>query len=311
MKQPLSKEHPELLPPLTTATIERVKEGLEAARDQEVDNQIQNALQQTTAIAENSPDDRISGGVRRLVLRSLIYTLFRVKIDYPDRIPKHPGIVVANHLNHIDPLLLLAELPGRPYYYTLGDARTLYNQGWKRHILRFSGGVIPLERLWKEEFAVIKAAKSGRQDLVDLATEIEQDVPSGSAMQRLRQIERAVQSILAHQDGIILFPEGRLGKTEGRLHLPLKRGAAIYALRAGVPIVPVALIGTKNLYLRKELTLRFGQPLHFSQSNRPKRGEVDRVLEEIKQALIALLPEDYQEPQGLKLLHYFLNHMFY
>lgn len=110
---------------------------------------------------------------------------------------------------------------------------------------------------------------------------------------------------------MILFPEGRLGTAEAQLHLPLKRGTVIYALRAGVPIIPIGLIGTHDLYLGKELTIRVGEPLHFPQTTRPNRQEVDIALEKLQNAMLALLPTDYPEPTGLKLLRYLLNHILW
>lgn len=297
------------LPPLTSATIQRVEEGLAAARDRTLRDTIQHTLQQVANITQEDSEPRVSGRIRHCVLRSLIHALFRVRVEYPEHIPQEPAILAANHLNHIDPFLLLAQVPAQPYYYILGDARTLYNQWWKRQILHFSGGIIPLTRLWKEEMAVMEGAKVGRDDLTELAIAIERDVPSGGDIPTLRQIDRAVQAILTRGDGLILFPEGRLGTKEGALHLPLKRGTALYAIRTGVPIVPVALIGTQELYLGKTLTLRFGEPLHFPQSNRPKRQDVEAVLETLQNSLMALLPVDYQEPTGIKPLRYFLNHM--
>nr|WP_225225904.1 1-acyl-sn-glycerol-3-phosphate acyltransferase [Komarekiella delphini-convector] len=263
------------------------------------------------AIKQGHQEHRAKPWLRRFVMRSLIHSFFRVQVEHLERIPKEPAILAVNHLHHIDPLLLLAELPTQPYYYILGDARTLYNKWWKRFVLKFAGGVIPLERVWKEELAVIAAAKSGRQDLVDLATAIEQTVTTGEDIHTLRQIDRIVVSILTRGDGMVLFPEGRLGNTEGNLHLPLKRGTVIYALRTGVAIVPLALIGTHDLYLGKELTIRVGEPLRFSQTTRPKRQEVETALDALQNAMLTLLPKDYQEPTGTKLFRYFLNHMLW
>ena len=309
--QPNLQPQQESLPPITDAILKRAREGLRAARDRAVRRSSQAALKQAEAVAKGDIEPIVSGGLRRAVLRLLIHTLFNVKVEFPKRIPHGPTILAANHLNHIDPFLLLAETPSQPYYYILGDTRSLYNRWWKRQILGPSGGVIPLDRRWKEEIAAIVAAKSGRRDLVELADAIEQDVPSGSDIQSLRQIGRIVQGILTRGDGVILFPEGRLGTTEGHLHQPLKRGTVLYALRTGTPITPVTLIGTQDLYLRKTLTVRLGEPLYFRQSNRPKKTELDQALENLQAALIALLPKNYQEPKGLKLLRYCLNHMFW
>lgn len=144
-----------------------------------------------------------------------------------------------------------------------------------------------------------------------MAAEIEQYVPQGNSIETLRRLDRIVQGIFTRGDGIILFPEGRLGRVEGQLELPLKRGSAIYALRSGVPILPVALIGTQDLYLKKELIIRFGEPLTFQQSSRPKPKQIQAVLNELQAALIAILPKDYREPEGAKPLRYFLNRMFW
>ncbi|WP_392531092.1 lysophospholipid acyltransferase family protein [Nostoc sp. C117] len=301
----------ETLPPLTDTTIKRVKEGVAAAGDRAIRQTIDETLNRLETINQDHSEPRVSPGVRRFVMRSLIHTLFQVRVENLERIPQQPAILAANHLHHIDPLLLLAELPTQPHYYILGDARTLYNKWWKRFVLGFTGGVIPLKRVWKEEVAVMKAAKAGREDLVELAAAIEETVATGEDIHTLRQIDRIVLAILARGDGMILFPEGRLGTTETQLHLPLKRGTIIYALRAGVPIIPIALIGTHDLYLRKRLTVRVGEPLHFPSTSRPKRQEVDLALVTLEKAIVALLPTNYQEPTGLKLLHYFLNHMLW
>ncbi|MEH2208636.1 MAG: 1-acyl-sn-glycerol-3-phosphate acyltransferase [Nostoc sp.] len=296
---------------MSTAAIKRVKEGVAAAGDRAVRQIIEKTLNRLEAIIQGHSEPRANPELRRFVMRSLIHFFFKVRIEHLERIPQKAAILAVNHLHHIDPLLLLAELPTQPYYYILGDARTLYNKWWKRFILDFSGGVIPLERVWKEEIAVIEAAKAGRQDLVELATAIKQTVPTGEDMHTLRQIDRIILAILTRGDGMILFPEGRLGTAEAQLHLPLKRGTVIYALRAGVPIIPVALIGTHDLYLGKELTIRVGEPLDFPQTTRPNRQEVDIALEKLQNAMLALLPTDYSEPTGLKLLRYLLNHILW
>ncbi|MEA5620444.1 1-acyl-sn-glycerol-3-phosphate acyltransferase [Cronbergia sp. UHCC 0137] len=295
---------------LNDAAIKRVKEGLAAASDRSVRQTIETVLHQLSSIDQQHSEPRVDSHIRRCVVRSLIHALFKVKLQNREKIPQQPAILAINHLHHIDPLLLLAELPTQPYYYILGDARTLYNKWWKRLILNFAGGVIPLERIWKEESAVIAAAQAGQKDLQELATAIEKTVHPGGDIQTLRQIDRIVQAILTRGDSLILFPEGKLGTTEGKIH-PLKRGTVIYALRSGVPIVPIVLIGTYDLFLRKELTIKIGEPLYFPSTTRPKRQEIDVALAKLQQELVALLPTDYQEPQGIKLLRYFLNHILW
>jgi 1-acyl-sn-glycerol-3-phosphate acyltransferase len=289
---------------LTEATIQRAKEGVEYARDSIANEMIEQAL------SGDGSEKKISGKIRRMVLRTLIRTLFSVKVEFPERIPNSPVLFAANHLNHIDPFLLLSELPAQPYFHILGDARTLYNNKWKRLLLRFAKGVIPLERIWKEEIAVIEAFKAGRKDLGELAASIEEYVPKGNSIESMRRLDRIVQAAFTRGESILLFPEGKLGSDEGQV-LPLKRGAAIYAIRSGVPIVPIALVGTKDLFFRKELTVRIGEPITFSQSNRPKSQQVQAVIDELQVAIQDLLPQDYSEPTGIKPFRDFLNHLFW
>lgn len=296
---------------LSPEVIARVREGVATSQQPEVRQCITQDLAELSAIAQGTADRRVSGRLRRWMMRRLIKSFFRVRIENPENIPTEPNVLTANHLSHLDPFLILAFCPPHPYYYILGDARTLYNKRWKRWLIGWAGGVIPLERWWKEEMAVMAAADHGQADLKPLATEIRDHVPNGSSIQQMRQIDQAVQALLARGDGIMLFPEGRLGEQEGHMHLPLKRGTVLYAMRSGVPIYPVAIIGTKTLYFRKRLTLRFGPPVQVPHQPRPKRVAIDAALADLEQAFKVLLPEDYQEPQGPQLFSQWLNHLFW
>jgi 1-acyl-sn-glycerol-3-phosphate acyltransferase len=300
----------ETLPPLTETAIKRVWEGVAAASDHTIRHTIETTLNGLSAIDQEYGERRVNANIRRCVVRSLIHSLFCVKVENIENIPHTPAILAANHLHHIDPLVLLTEIPTQPHYYILGDARTLYNKWWKRWILGSAGGVIPLERIWGEELAVIAAANTGRDDLKELAQVIKDTVNPGGDIQTIRRIDRIVSAILARGDGLIIFPEGRLGTAEGYLY-PFKRGTVIYALRGGVPIVPISLVGTHDLFLRKKLIVRVGEPLYFPLTSRPKRQEIDAALENLQQAIQALLPTDYQQPTGIKLLQNFLNRMLF
>ncbi len=123
-----SQTQPHLLPPITSDTIKRATEGVAYAQNPVIKQAIQEGLKNLETIAQGTFERRLHGGFRRLFLRSLIHTLFQVRVEYPEGIPGSPVILVANHLNHIDPFLLLSELPACPYFHILGDARTLYNK---------------------------------------------------------------------------------------------------------------------------------------------------------------------------------------
>jgi 1-acyl-sn-glycerol-3-phosphate acyltransferase len=307
----LSSDFPGVLPSLTDATIDRVKEGLAAAQSPQVKDMIEKVLNHAEAMSSGEPHPYLSGNFRRISIRLFIRALFRVRVEYQAPLPHQPTILAANHLSHIDPFLLLSEIPVAPYYYILGDARSLYNKCWKRRLLKIAGGTIPIQRIWKEEIAVIKAVQAGKQSLEGLAHAIEQDIPTGTSIQSLRRLDRIVNGLLATGYGIIIFPEGRLGSQEGQLCLPLKRGTMIYALRSGVPIIPVGIIGTNNLYFQKELTIRFGKPLIFPKTDRPRPQDIRTVSQRLQQAMVDLLPQAYSEPNEVKLFSHFLNHMLW
>lgn len=298
-----------LVPPLTEATIQRAREGLAAARDPRARAGVAASLAKGDLLVAGEPPQRVNPTVRHSLIRALVHALFTVRVEHSADIPTGPVMFAPNHLNHIDPFLMLAELPAHPFSYILGDARTLYNNAWKRTLIHADGGVIPLDRIWKEERAVLESSPASRPDLVELAAAIQRDVPDGGSLDALHRIDRIVQAIFARGDNMVIFPEGALGTCEGQLR-PLKRGAVIYAMRAQVPIVPVGIIGTRDLYFRKELTVRFGPPLHFTGASTSKRATLD-ALAALQQGIQDLLPNEYLEPEGPKPLRHLLNHMFW
>lgn len=300
------------LPPLTPEVIQRAREGLAAGRDRRARAAVEASLVNAEAMLDPAGHEhRIDGRLRRFLLGIFMNTLFRVKLEHPENIPTGSVMLAPNHLNHIDPFLVLSQLPAKPYYYILGDARTLYNHPWKRWLVRRIGAVIPLDRVWKEEMAVMQGAANGHPELAELAADLKRDVPDGGSLDVLRRLDRIVQGIFARGDSILIFPEGGLAAREGHLRLPLKRGAVIYAMRAGVPIVPVGLIGNHDLFLRKQLIIRFGQPLQFEQNPRPRPREVQAGLDALESAIQNLVDPNYQETKGPKLFRHLLNHMFW
>jgi 1-acyl-sn-glycerol-3-phosphate acyltransferase len=94
-----------------------------------------------------------------------------------------------------------------------------------------------------------------------------------------------------------IFPEGPFSQ-EGRLGHG-RSGAAMVALRAGVPVVPAAIEGTyealrgRRFYLprRRPLAVRFGEPIHFGRARRGPiaRTEREEVTRRIMSEIAALL----------------------
>jgi 1-acyl-sn-glycerol-3-phosphate acyltransferase len=94
----------------------------------------------------------------------------------------------------------------------------------------------------------------------------------------------------------LIYPEGTRSP-DGRL-LPFRRGAFVLAIRAGVPVVPVACSGAhrvvaKNSYLIRpgEVVVRFCPPIEAAQYPMERRNE---LAQRVHDAIAAALPPDQQ-----------------
>jgi 1-acyl-sn-glycerol-3-phosphate acyltransferase len=85
--------------------------------------------------------------------------------------------------------------------------------------------------------------------------------------------------------------------------MPFKKGFAHFAVDNNVPVLPVALSGTKDLWLRKTVRMIIGDPIESSGLS------VDSLVGLAEQRLRELLPP-YQDPGGIKLLHAGLTKLF-
>src|ERR1700674_1751472 len=129
----------------------------------------------------------------------------RFKVAGAERLPLgRAAVYCSNHESNVDPPILFAALHPRMHIL------------YKREIDRIPvlarafrmGGFIPIDRSRKE-----------------------------SAM---RSIEAGAQSLQAG-NSFLIFPEGTRSKTDEML--PFKKGGFIMAIKAGAPIVPVAIHG--------------------------------------------------------------------
>lgn len=88
---------------------------------------------------------------------------------------------------------------------------------------------------------------------------------------------------------VAIFPEGALNPTETLL--PFKQGAALLALQAGVPVIPVYSAGNYQPFQR--LQLRFGAPIVLTQ--RPNAAGVQEATRCLQEAMERLQEELYLE----------------
>ncbi len=97
---------------------------------------------------------------------------------------------------------------------------------------------------------------------------------------------RRVGAVVATGGVVAIAGEGRIHASESELW-PLSDGAAYFALRSGIPIVPLAINGTSWLSFRGRVTVRVGEPLPVQ--GRPTREAVTALTQQTWEALHALV----------------------
>lgn len=152
-----------------------------------------------------------------------------MRLESSERLPTGAYLLACNHLSWVDPFLLLAWLPASPRLHFLGRRSAIYNRPWKRWILMFMGGVIPVE--------------SGQ----------------------LHDVSEAVTGVLQRGGAVAIFPEGGVGPEEGTLQ-PLRSGIGHFAAGNGVPVVAAGLAGTLELWRGKRVVIRIGDTVQPSGS---------------------------------------------
>jgi len=122
------------------------------------------------------------------------------------------------------------------------------------------------------------------------------------------QALRIMQDMLKRGGSLLIFPEGRLGTEEGTIN-DLQQGAAHISQVSGVPLLPVGLTGTKELWLRRTLTMRIGQPIAPTTFEGDTHARVHDMTAALDRQMRALLPGDHERPR-VKLLSKWLTGLF-
>jgi 1-acyl-sn-glycerol-3-phosphate acyltransferase len=205
----------------------------------------------------------------RLVGVPLLYLCFRFQVTGRENIPRTGNyVVIANHLNWLDEFALLLLFPVEPRLHFLANPTILVTRKVQWFLVRATGGFVPVVQGHHGDPALF----------------------------------RHVDRCLAVGGAVAIFPEGNYGPAEGEL-LPFKKGFAHFAIKAGVPVVPVALSGTKDLWLRKRIRVVIGEPIL------PSGHDPDSLTEVAFQRVKALLPAPGDQP-GRKLLRRQLTDLF-
>jgi len=208
----------------------------------------------------------------RLFVRSLFHIFFRIRVKGLGNVPHTPAIICVNHLGWTDPFLVLLFFPVEPRAYVLGEQEVKYISNFRTQVIDFLEIMVMLDR--------------------------------SKPVQALR----IMQDVLKRGGSLVIFPEGHLGKQEGAL-LELQQGAAHLSQVSGVPLLPVGLTGTSELWLRRTLTMRIGKPIEPTQFEGDTRTRMHAMTAELDRRMHTLLPGD-KERARVKLLKKWLTNLF-
>ncbi|WP_217169595.1 1-acyl-sn-glycerol-3-phosphate acyltransferase [Streptomyces sp. AC512_CC834] len=207
--------------------------------------------------------------LKYVLLGPLLRVAFRPRIEGLDHVPGSGAAVVAgNHLSFSDHFLMPAVLRRRITF--LAKAEYFTGPGLKGRLTAFffrSAGQIPVDRSGKE--AGQAAIREGL-------------------------------GVLGRDELLGIYPEGTRSH-DGRLYKG-KVGVAVMALRAGVPVVPCAMIGTfeaqppgRKIPKVHPVVIRFGEPLDFSRyaGMEGEKAVLRAITDEIMYAILTLSGQEY------------------
>jgi len=205
------------------------------------------------------PTQRVPGQWLRRIGRTAtrLSTLWKFDVEgqRPDDIDTHAYVVVANHESQADPFLL-SFLPWDMRWVAKEDLFKQPVSGWAMRL----GGDIPLRR---GEGESVRAC--------------------------LEECERALRGGIS----VMMFPEGTRSP-DGAL-LPFKTGAFDLAIRAGVPILPIALAGTRPM--RPKHSRWFGKAHACAKILAPipttgmTEADIESLRDQTRAAIAAELPD--------------------
>jgi len=193
----------------------------------------------------------------------------RVNVEGLDKIKEDGSYVfVSNHLSYMDTPVALANIPVQFRFLAKRGLFQIPFMGW--HLAR--AGHIP--------------------------------VPRGDARAAVKTMTLAAQIIREQGISLLIFPEGGRSR-KGELR-PFMEGAAYIAIRAGVPLVPVGLRGTREVLPYGSgtirggpVTMRIGDPIPTGQATLRDRLHLTEFLRERIIELAEERPQNSYAKQNL------------
>jgi 1-acyl-sn-glycerol-3-phosphate acyltransferase len=170
----------------------------------------------------------------------IVKSMLRVSVEGRERLPREPYLLCFSHESWVDPFVLMAVLPWRPRLFFFGPKEEDMTVGGRNRLMLWAGNAVPY--------------RPGKNDLLEAT--------------------RRVQTIFKAGGVLAIAAEGRIHAHESEI-LPLSEGAAYFALRSRVPIVPVVVNGLTWFSIGSRVRIRVGEPIPVE--GRPTREAVDEL----------------------------------
>ncbi|MCL6609921.1 MAG: 1-acyl-sn-glycerol-3-phosphate acyltransferase [Peptococcaceae bacterium] len=165
--------------------------------------------------------------------RAILLAVRRMEVRGLENVPPQGGLVLAsNHRSYWDPVIVGCSLPKTRQVFFMAKAELFE---------------IPLLGMIIDRLGAFPVRRGGAD----------------------RSAIRKALDHLASGEIVGIFPEGTRNKSEGVLEPHL--GAAMLATRAGVPVLPVAVIGSRGFFGKVRVVI--GPPMAFGPDFASGRGK--------------------------------------
>jgi 1-acyl-sn-glycerol-3-phosphate acyltransferase len=194
--------------------------------------------------------------------RAFFLSYCPLTVEGRDHLPVSPFILCSNHTSHIDSAVLMTA-SGLPFSaFAMLGARDYFFDSWRVRLIvsRFMN-VVPIDRHARHN--------------------------------SLRRSLAMCEDFLRRPQGnLILYPEGTRSPS-GEI-MAFKKGAGLFAVELGVPVVPAHIAGARNILAKGNflprpgtVTVRFGEPIRFTSqiAHLPARGLRKAAVELIEQRI--------------------------